>query len=467
MNWLITTVLSIFLVEFLLRLPLRDPIADAAKIAAKAQHTLLTSAISDHWKERALLAYAGRLFRNTLTIAIALGAFTTVAVVLIVIAEFAGVLSRGFIFGWPALLYSAVFATIYVSVRKRMATPKNNYTLLDRLLHRLALQSSSVAEMSFDIDQTRVSVDSADVASRRHVFVAGLARAGTTILMRQFYATGRYCSLTYRDMPFVLAPNLWRQLSSVSSVAASDVERAHGDNLSVSVDSPESFDEVFWRVFAGAQYIHDNCLEPHRPSRKLIEKYVRYVGAVLDGKALYLCKNNNNILRLEAIRRAFPEALIVVPFRDPLQHAASLLRQHRRFAEMQSGDSFIRDYMRWLGHHEFGLDHRPFRFDDLPKSDLEPDTIDYWLELWCRTYAWLERTAPDSVLFVSYEDLCTDERTWSRIALAAGIPTDPACKPSFRLSHRNDVAQADEQLTRDAAKIYARLAEISRARLKV
>jgi hypothetical protein len=341
---------------------------------------------------------------------------------------------------------------------------KANYGLLDRLLHRMALQYESIAEMSFDIDQLRASVDKSDVASRRHVFVSGLARAGTTVLMRQFHATGMYRSLTYRDMPFVLAPNLWRKLAAISRAPATDVERAHGDSIVVSVDSPESFDEVFWRVFAGAAYIRESWLEPHRPAREVLDKYIRYVGAVLADEKLYLCKNNNNVLRLEAIHRAFPNALILVPFRDPIQQAASLLRQHRKFSELQRHDPFVTDYMRWLGHHEFGLDHRPFRFGNLPARDFDRDSIEYWLELWCSTYGWLEQSAPDAAVFVCYEDLCRDDKAWALIAEAAGIPAELSGNPSFRLTSRTEVTSTDRELGGKAAAIYSRLVEIARVR---
>jgi len=337
-----------------------------------------------------------------------------------------------------------------------------NYSFLERLLHKLALEYSSIAEMSFDIDQARARVDLTDVASRRHVFVTGLARAGTTVLMREIHSTGLYRSLTYRDMPFVLAPNEWRRIASVSRTAATNVERAHGDNVVVSVDSPESFDEVFWRIFCGNEYIRDAQLEPHHPTREVLNRYVRYVGAILAGEQQYLCKNNNNILRLGAIRRAFPKALILVPFREPIQHAASLLKQHRRFTDLQIQDPFIKNYMRWLGHHEFGLDHRPFHFnsDDVPQ--FSTDSLEYWLNLWCKTYDWLERTAPDSIVFVSYEDLCLNENTWRSIADAAGITPAISAAPSFRLGNRHEYVRAAAALEHEANEIYSRLAAKSR-----
>ena len=108
-------------------------------------------------------------------------------------------------------------------------------------------------------------------------------------------------------------------------------------------------------------------LQPHAPGEELVDKYVRYVNAVLSAHDprldRYLSKNNNNILRLGIIHRAFPNALILIPFRAPLQHAHSLLRQHLRFSELQAKREFVLSYMTWLGHHEFGLDHRPFKFE--------------------------------------------------------------------------------------------------------
>lgn len=77
----------------------------------------------------------------------------------------------------------------------------SDYSFLDQLLHRVALQSAAVAEMRFDMDQRMVRNDPEEVVEERHVFVSGLARDGTTVLMRNFYATGEFRSLTYRDMP--------------------------------------------------------------------------------------------------------------------------------------------------------------------------------------------------------------------------------------------------------------------------
>lgn len=345
------------------------------------------------------------------------------------------------------------------------------YSFLDRLLHRLALQIGPVAELSFDLDQRMVRSDPARLSGERHVFISGLARAGTTALMRRFHATGAYRSLTYRDMPFVLAPNLWRRAVGRAGREAAPAERAHGDRILVDLDSPESLDEVFWRIFAGPDYIRPDSLVPHCPDPETVQKFVRYVGAVLhsgepSAARRYLSKNNNNILRLGTLRQAFPRALILIPFREPVAHAASLGRQHRNFLRMQDEDPFVRSYMTWLAHHEFGHDHRPFRFGDEPPAPASgPDGPDHWLALWTATYGWLERTAPAEAVFVCYEELCGDPGVWSRLAGMAGVDAEAGGGEAFRAGAAAADDGENSSLVPQARQLYARLKERAHAAL--
>ena len=343
----------------------------------------------------------------------------------------------------------------------------SSYSALDKLLHRLALGSSAIAELSFDLDQRQLRSDPAAIRNRQHVFVVGLARAGTTILMRNLYATGAFRSLTYRDMPFVLAPNLWRKFNRPRAGDTTASERAHGDRILVSADSPESLDEVFWRVFSGDTYLSKAGLRPHEPGPDVLEKYVAYVAAILQAdeapKDRYLSKNNNNILRLPALRRAFPNALILIPFRDPQSHAMSLLRQHHHFLALQAEDRFVRAYMTWLGHHEFGQDHRPFQFDGTSQPAADPGTIDYWLQLWTAAYSWLEKTAPTDAVFVCYEDLCSRADVWKTLAGRAGLDSDEAEAETFKISTAKTAGDADPALSAKAAALYDRLAARTRA----
>ena len=86
----------------------------------------------------------------------------------------------------------------------------NNYTWLEQKLHQFALSSQFMREVTFDFESTNISSSS---ETENHIFVTGLARAGTTILLNALYKSSVFASLTYSDMPFVLAPNLWSKIS--------------------------------------------------------------------------------------------------------------------------------------------------------------------------------------------------------------------------------------------------------------
>jgi len=462
--------LSALAVECILRLPFIPLVKAVIGANRKALRVIGSKRISDHWKEKVMLAYSGETLKASLKLA---GLIFLVVAVLAVLATGIDRITGtflAFIVSPLGLVASLVIAGIYAKARRFLFKPntgfRSNYSVLDRLLHRLALQLTPVAEMSFDLDQARYGKTRAagDIASQKHIFVCGLARAGTTILMRRFYETGAFRSLTYRDMPFVLAPNLWRSLSGASTKDAVAGERAHGDRLKVDVDSPESLDEVFWRVFSGDDYIRKDRLVPYDPDGETLEQYVHYVGAILAQEPAgtrYLSKDNNNVLRLGVLRKAFPNALILIPFRDPLQQAASLMNQHQRFVEMQAQDPFVRSYMTWLGHHEFGSDHRPFAFHD---GDLErlcahtPDTLDYWVAEWIGTYGFLLDTAIDhGAILVCYEDLCTNPAVWTALCALAALdaPAEPA--GAFENAPRQISAACDADLEKTARDLYERL----------
>ncbi|MEZ5823252.1 MAG: sulfotransferase [Geminicoccaceae bacterium] len=495
MNWAAAAVLSVLVVEIVVRLPLAGLLHKTRRTAELALWTLRARHVSDHWKEQVMVAYAGRMFACSFMLAFWLLLVAAIVTGFVLAVDLPVPGFSSFILGWQGIIATLVAASLYLSLRKHLprARPKaasstssgtssgtGAYSPLDKFLHRLALQVAPVAELAFDIDQRMAApaIEQSErqdgpVARRRHVFVAGLARAGTTVLMRRLHGSGAFRSLTYRDMPFVLAPNLWRRISAGNRRDIERAERAHGDRLLVDADSPESFDEVFWRIFSGDEYLEKDELRPHSPADDVTERYMHHVAAVLaaqddDGRTRYLCKNNNNVLRLASIRTTFPEALILIPVRDPLAQAASLRSQHELFSAMQAEDPFTRSYMTWLGHHEFGLDHRPFRFDGERStgSAADPASLDYWLDIWARTHEWLDRTAPEGSLFVIYEDLCDDPAVWRHVATAAGIDADNAAGDPFAASHRKPAGEeADPALLRRCMAIHERLRQRARGQM--
>ena len=314
----------------------------------------------------------------------------------------------------------------------------NNYSWLEQKLHKIALSSQFMREVTFDFESTHFSSSS---GTENHIFITGLARAGTTILLNALYESNIFASISYADMPFVLAPNLWSKISFKKKDLALK-ERAHGDGIKVSTDSPEAFEEVFWKTFAD----HD-CEE-------LEEKFRLHVGNIVCKykKERYLSKNNQNIKRVELITSIFSKSKVLIIFREPIQHAYSLLTQHKKFIEDSKNDKFISKYMQWIGHTEFGPHYTPIKNKNLNfRNYLE---INHWIEQWYLTYndALQSLKNNDNVYFISYEKLCLNCDYWFQIQKLVNIE-----KPydfEFKESKKDISFNIDKELRGKALSLY-------------
>lgn len=335
-----------------------------------------------------------------------------------------------------------------------------DYGFLSKLLHQMSLGNDFVGELCFDIELGANRKEILPSIQGRHVFVSGLARAGTTVLMRSIYETGEFASLTYRDMPFVLAPNIWAKIVEYTKIEMDKKNRAHGDGILVDFDSPEALEEIFWKTFLGGSYIKNDRLLPHAVDDDTVKKFREYISLVLMryGKSRYLSKNNNNVLRLKSILEAFPCATILVPFREQLQQAYSLLKQHQRF---KKDGSFTEKYMGWLAHHEFGSDHRPFDWGIEATEKHGAESIDYWLLQWICTYSSLDSSfekqsgATLRVIFICYESLCSDAtRVWG--ALSNKLELNSSNLPDFNMQLA-EIPRPNPLLKNMAESLYEKL----------
>ena len=413
MDWLLLSLSSIGFVCIFIWVKIPSHIKGLKNIVAKTGNVIRSPGISDHWKEKVLPRYALQLFLKSILI---FGVLILSFSPFIVFSVYSLVTGGQFIelaSSFQGVAAGTIIAALFGFIASRV--PKGDYGTGSKLLHQMVLGNNFLAEALFDIERLLFSPNI--TSEKPHVFVAGLARAGTTVLMRTLHENGKFTSLTYRDMPFILAPNLWRRISGFSRQDIGKRERAHGDGLTIDYDSPEALEEVFWRTFCGSDYITENSLIPMTADNETLDKFKTFVGLVLNDTPdnCYLSKNNNNILRLDSIARAFPNALIIVPFRDPLQQAFSLLNQHKKFLKTHSEDPFAKKYMTWLAHHEFGADHRPFMFDGTNEDEKNTQHLSYWLMIWIKTYSYLINNLPPQAVFLSYETLCDkSEVIWEK-----------------------------------------------------
>ena len=294
--------------------------------------------------------------------------------------------------------------------------PAVRYGFSAKLLHRLAYSGSvfqkSLAELDTSIH--RKTINSSDLS--KPVFIAGLARSGTTALLNILHETQAFASASYRDMPFVYAPMLWNTLTRHSQKKGNETVRAHDDGILISEESPEAFDEVLWKLWFPEKYgvqrislwneddIHE---EFETAFRDFTAKIIQLRSSEGSAARRFLSKTNGSISRLPILRKLFPEALIIIPFRDPMQHALSLHNQDVRFSALQKEDPFILRYMSDLGHHEFGSGKKLVAFPGLDSAN-NANTIEEWLGYWEATYSHLLSIVDENTVLFDYDHACAN-----------------------------------------------------------
>jgi hypothetical protein len=291
------------------------------------------------------------------------------------------------------IIVSLVLITVVwlVGRQQRAADRLENalsYSMGERIIHMIAFASPTLQRLAAMVDDAAFRLLHRDIECRSPIFITSLARGGTTALLNAFSELPSVATHTYCDMPFITAPYLWNRLSAPFRGKVVRRERAHGDGLEIDLDSPEAFDEVYWKLYWPEKYDEHRIIIwqaddlQAKGTLRLQTCFQKIIHLRGRPAAHYLSKNNANIARLRVIRRAFPGAQVVVPVRSPAPHAASLFRQHRNFLEQQSDDDFVRRYMHDIGHLEFGLLHTPIAFEEFESTACSPDSPDYWLAYW-------------------------------------------------------------------------------------
>ncbi|MGA9575466.1 MAG: sulfotransferase [Lysobacterales bacterium] len=273
------------------------------------------------------------------------------------------------------------------------------------------------------LESLAVRTETAPLDIVHPLYIAGLPRSGTTIVTEMLARHPHLTCHRYSDFPNIWTPYWRNHLLAKSRFKTPEVkERAHGDRILVNNDSPEAVEEVLWMYFFPGQ--HDPASSQVLDGRSRNEEFdgfyrqhILKLLAVRKAKR-YLSKGNYNIARIRYILSLFPDAKFLIPVRDPLDHVASLMRQHALFSGAANDDPRVPLQLAMSGHFEFGPRRVAVNFGDPeatgPITDCwrQGHEIEGWARYWAEIYRYVigEFEAFPEVrkacLLFRYEDLC-------------------------------------------------------------
>jgi hypothetical protein len=291
----------------------------------------------------------------------------------------------------------------------------------DYLLLRLAQSSASLFQSVGDLESSILRRQLNAVPIESPIFVCGLARSGTTILLEELAKLARVGTHRYRDFPFLMTPWLWNRLLDLGRVEKPAVERPHRDRIRVTAESPEAFEEPLWQFFFpnlhSAHALHRLTGERRfEEFETFFKDHIRKILLIRGGRR-YLSKGNYNVARIEYLATVFPDARFIIPVRHPFTHVQSLVRQHALFSDYARQDPRVPRYLMAAGHYEFGPQRVPIRLShqagDQILEDWQSGRDDAgYATQWADIYRFVDglRSEPNALaermLVVRYEDFC-------------------------------------------------------------
>ncbi|MCA9265045.1 MAG: sulfotransferase [Planctomycetales bacterium] len=318
------------------------------------------------------------------------------------------------------------------------------------------------------------------VAIRKPVYVTGLARSGSTILLEILATHSEVATHRYRDFWTLYTP-YWSAKSQRHVAPSEAVERSHGDGIMITPDSPEAMEEILWMSFFPK--LHDpavaNVLTDDTSNLNFEQFYRDHIRKLLlvRKRSRYVAKGNYNLTRLSYLHKLFPDAHFVIPIRDPRDHIASLQKQHELLIQAARVHPRSVTYLDRVGHFEFGQHRIPLNtgsreaVDQIERLWNSDQSARGWARYWAQLYQHVAETLENDpslrecVTIIRYEELCSDpavvlSRLFSDCALdnAESIIANYAerlHRPTYYRPQFTDAEEtAIEEETRDVASWF-------------
>lgn len=335
-----------------------------------------------------------------------------------------------------------------------------------------------------NFETTVLSEELKSIQIDRPIYIAGLARSGSTILLEAIAAQPSVTTHQYRDFPAIYTPYWWNSGQNNTPCDETPQERAHKDGLLVTSQSPEAMEEMLWMSFFSqahqpqqSQVLTENTSHPK--FEKFYVDHIRKLLLVRKGNR-FASKENYNVTRMKYLRKLFPDVKFVIPIRSPLNHIASLMKQHKLFCEGEKKYPRALEHMRRVGHFEFGLDLRLINTgNDAVLSEIEDlwkrgEDVRGWARYWASLHQFLyHQLSSDSdlrnaTIIVSYEKLCeSPHQTLADLMshcqlddveclnhFAQSIQAPKYYQPNFNDSERNAISEETAEVVEQIGTLH-------------
>ena len=208
------------------------------------------------------------------------------------------------------------------------------------------------------IETLRLYNDIHNLTIDKPIYITGVARAGTTIVLEMLSKHPDLASHRYKHLLMPYIPHWFSQITKLTKFYTKPFERLHKDGIFVTRESPEAVEEIFWQEFFKNSHnenvsnlIGGNVSNPRfeRFYRNHIKKLIYSQNA-----SRYLAKNNYSLTRLEYLLEIFPSSKFLLIIRNPINQVASLIKQTKLFMKIEHKKPILHEWLSMLGHHEFG-----------------------------------------------------------------------------------------------------------------
>ena len=133
---------------------------------------------------------------------------------------------------------------ISLQILSYLATKWSNYSN-QHYFFDIIERNTFISDFLFTLEKFFFDKKIKDQEVKKIIFIMGMSRSGTTSLLNYIYFnTKSFATTLYKDLPFILSPNVWQKF--LKKRIGKKINRFHKDGLRIDNYSPEGFEEFFW-----------------------------------------------------------------------------------------------------------------------------------------------------------------------------------------------------------------------------